>query len=33
MTSTFTWLDDSEAERGKILDMIDLFGEKRLAIS
>lgn len=28
MTSTFTWLDYSEAERRKMLDVIDLFGEK-----
>lgn len=28
MPSTFTWLDYSEAERRKMLDVIDLFGEK-----
>ena len=28
MTSAFTWLDYSEAERRKMLDVIDLFGEK-----
>ncbi len=28
MASTFTWLDYSEAERRKMLDVIDLFGAK-----
>ena len=28
MASTFTWLDYSEAERRKMLDVIELFGEK-----
>ena len=28
MESTFTWLDYSEVERRKMLDVIDLFGEK-----
>lgn len=28
MPSTFSWLDYSEAERRKMLDVIDLFGEK-----
>jgi hypothetical protein len=28
MNSTFTWLDYSEGERRKMLDVIDLFREK-----
>ena len=28
MASTFTWLDYSEHERRKMLDVIELFGEK-----
>ena len=28
MASTFTWLDYSEVERRRMLDVIDLFGEK-----
>ena len=28
MPSTFTWLDYSEHERRKMLDVIELFGEK-----
>jgi len=28
MVPTFTWLDYSEVERRKMLDVIDLFGEK-----
>ena len=28
MTSTFTWLDYSEREKRKMLDVIDLFGEQ-----
>ena len=28
MTSTFTWLDYSEHERRKMLDVIALFGER-----
>jgi len=28
MPSTFTWLDYSEQERRKMLDVIELFGER-----